>query len=92
MPRGRYFGERILRYAIQNSSVILEGGNTMAATQEQVDDYIRGAEAFLRGISRDQLISMVILHFDIPDAEAKMMVELSLKDKEYKGTVQRRIK
>ena len=44
--------------------------------QEQVTDYVRGVPNF--PLKEGQLVSMVILHFDIPDSETKVMVDKTL--------------
>ena len=51
-------------------------------TQEQVTSYVLRAQHLL--LAKGQLVSMVILHFDIPDEKAKMMVNVALEaiDKE----------
>lgn len=46
-------------------------------TQEQITSYIRGAVKF--PLQEGQLVSMVILHFDLPDEEAKLLTEQALK-------------
>jgi len=63
---------------------VMEVSNTLrvAVTQTRIDDYVKGAEAFFPNMEKWQLVSMVILHFDIPDAEAKRMVEFSFGVKE----------
>ena len=53
----------------------------VAVTQARVDEYVRGAKVLFPIIEEWQLISMVVLHFDMPDAEAKRMVEVSLEVK-----------
>ena len=50
--------------------------------KQTVEEYITHAKAQFPFIPTDQLISMVILHFDIPDKEAKEKVEVIIgKDK-----------
>ncbi len=48
----------------------------MEKGQSAVTEYVRGAINF--PLSDGQLVSMVILHFDIPDKEAGQMVEKAL--------------
>ena len=43
--------------------------------KQTVEEYITHAKAHFPFIPTEQLISMVILHFDIPDKEAKQKVE-----------------
>ncbi len=43
--------------------------------QQQVNQYVNGALATFPNLSDCQLLSMTILHFSIPDNEAKVMVE-----------------
>lgn len=43
--------------------------------KQTIEEYVGHARANFPNISDDQLIDMVILHFDIPDKEAKEKVE-----------------
>ena len=45
----------------------------MPATQEQINNYVEVAKHF--PLVEGQLEAMVILHFDIPDEEARTMIE-----------------
>lgn len=46
--------------------------------KQTIEKYVSHALAQFPFIPREQLISMVILHFDIPDKEAKEKVEAIL--------------
>lgn len=48
--------------------------NRVELTKEQIQDYVRTAHTY-PFVNVDQLVSMVILHFDIPDRQAKQVVE-----------------
>lgn len=52
--------------------------------KQTVEEYVSHAKSQFPFIPTDQLISMVILHFDIPDKEAKQKVEEILKKSENK--------
>ena len=43
--------------------------------KQTVEEYVTRTKHYFPNIPTDQLISMVILHFDIPDKEAKQKVE-----------------
>jgi len=45
-------------------------------TQQKVNEYVMGAIRY--PLVKGQLESMVILHFDIPDEQAKTMVNIAL--------------
>jgi len=51
--------------------------------QERVTDYVRGVPNF--PLEEGQLVSMVILHFDIPDEKAKVMVNKALNRLDREG-------
>jgi hypothetical protein len=60
----------------------------MKVTEDQIAEYVSMALYFTSSI--EQIIGMVILHFDIPDKQAKSMTMAYLK--QYKPSVLKEIR